>query len=59
MVEKQSRAISELRELQERSIADLKYDLETARQLSQAPNTHCSLYQSLPVSPGLNKIRLQ
>ena len=35
VLERHSRAINELRELQERSINDLKYDLETAKQLSE------------------------
>merc|ERR1719369_10376 len=36
VLENHNRAISELKELQERSIADLKYDLETAKQLSES-----------------------
>ena len=36
VLEKHNRAINELKELQERSINDLKYDLETAKQLSES-----------------------
>lgn len=39
VLEKHNRAINELKELQERSITDLKYDLDTAKQLSESFKT--------------------